>query len=117
MQRWLVLWVTALGCGRIGFESLASDASVGAYTCAPGIECHVIQNKGDVEVTCDRNLECSVVCTNAASCEVECGSSATCTVLCPPDGCRVTGCEGDACTVTCGLAGLASRDGTTATCP
>jgi hypothetical protein len=117
MQRWVVLMVVAMGCGRIGFESIASDGNVGEHTCAPEVECNVIANEGVVEVTCDRNVECNVVCAEAASCEVECGGSASCTVACPAEGCRVTGCEGNACTVTCGFAQLASREGSTATCP
>ena len=100
MKRWLVVLV--LGCGRVGFEPLAGDAVVA---------------EEELVVSCERDVDCHVVCTNATSCDVECTGSASCTVLCPEDGCRVTGCEGDACTVTCGFTGLASRAGTTATCP
>lgn len=85
--------------------------------CTPGApECHVQGAPGaDVDVTCSNNAECHVECSQAASCTVDCGGSADCDVTCPPSGCTVSSCVD--CEVTCGLTGIATHTGTTATCP
>lgn len=88
------------------------------HTCANGgSECHIQGSSGPVDVTCQNNATCHVECSGASSCEVACGGSGDCHVTCPPSGCTVTGCIGEACAVTCGLTGVATRTGTTATCP
>lgn len=88
------------------------------HTCASGApECHIQGNSGPVDVTCQNNGQCHVECSGASSCAVDCGNSGDCHVTCPASGCTVTKCVGSACAVTCGLTGIATRNGTTATCP
>lgn len=88
------------------------------HACTPGApECHVQGASSPVDVTCNSNAECHVECSSAASCDVDCGGSAECHVTCPATGCNVTKCIGEQCVVTCGALGVATRSGTTATCP
>jgi hypothetical protein len=89
------------------------------HTCADGAaQCHIQGAAGQpTDVTCSNNAECHVECSQGTSCQVECGGSAECHVTCPPSGCTVTGCVGADCVVSCGLGGVASRTGTTASCP
>jgi hypothetical protein len=119
MHRWVVLLVLVTGCGRVGFDERPSiEAEGDEHVCTPGApECRVIGTTDPLEVTCNDNAACHVICQSAASCDVECGGSASCHVICPPDNCTVTGCIGDACVVTCGGLQLATRDGSTASCP
>lgn len=88
------------------------------HTCTPdAAECHVQGTGSPVDVTCNANAECHVECHDSPTCDVACGGSAECHVTCPPTGCRVTDCIGSACVVSCGATGVASRNGSTATCP
>lgn len=98
-------------CVCTGTDSCARDCTTGAA------ECHVQSATGPVNVQCDHNGECHVECAVASSCAVACGDSAECHVTCPAAGCTVSECVGEACEVTCGLGGIATRNGTTATCP
>jgi len=76
--------------------------------CAPGQPC---------DVGCAPGEGCHVECNTAASCDVDCGGSPDCHISCPATGCTVESCSGAACVVSCGLTGLPTRNGTTATCP
>lgn len=87
------------------------------HECTSGAtECHIQGAPGQpVDVTCANNAECHVECSQATSCAVDCGGSTDCNVTCPATGCTVTSCVD--CDVTCGIAGIATHTGTTATCP
>jgi hypothetical protein len=88
------------------------------HTCSDGAAtCHIQGAPGkDVDVTCTNNADCHVECSSSSSCRVDCGGSDDCNVTCPGTSCTVTNCVD--CDVTCGLTGaIATKTGTTATCP
>jgi hypothetical protein len=100
-----------------GNNCVCPGAAACGHTCSAGApECHVQGSTGQVDVVCNNNLECHVECSDAVSCAVDCGGSADCNVTCPGNSCEVTNCDGN-CTVSCGNAGEATKNGTTATCP
>jgi hypothetical protein len=88
-----------------------------SHECATGgPTCHIQGAPGhDVDVTCNNNGDCHVECSQSSSCAVDCGGSSDCNVTCPANNCMVTNCVD--CDVTCGLGGIATHSGTTATCP
>ncbi len=101
-----------------GDHCVCTTADSCDHDCANGAaSCHIQGSTGPVDVTCSNNAECHVECGSAAGCNVDCGGSAECHVTCPATGCTVTDCVGADCVVSCGLGGVASRSGTTATCP
>jgi len=123
----MLLWTAALaGCATDTSDPCVGDHCVCVagdtcdHTCATGAaECHIQGAPNEaVNATCSNNAQCHVECEASSSCRVACGGSSDCNVTCPATGCTVTGCVGEACAVTCGLTGaIATRSGTTATCP
>jgi hypothetical protein len=111
--------------GDIGDRDCLSDHCVCVATtacthdCTPGGEsCEVQCKSGEpCDIGCAPGEACHIQCSTASSCEVDCDASTECHVTCPATGCTVEHCSGPACNVTCGLVGLPTRTGTTATCP
>ncbi|HEY5920453.1 MAG TPA: hypothetical protein VIV11_02225 [Kofleriaceae bacterium] len=89
------------------------------HACAPGgPPCHVQCSAGQsCDVLCEPSEECHVEASTSGFVDVNCNNSAECHVTCPASNCTVTNCVGAGCEVTCGLTGIATRTGTTATCP
>ena len=75
-------------------------------SCLPGSDC---------SASCAGVTTCNVECADSTRCDVDCAGE-SCDITCPATGCTVTGC-GAACTVSCGISGLPTRTGDTATCP
>lgn len=114
-----------VGCGTDAPQSCAGDNCVCPATtscthdCADGAPTCNIQGAANqaVDVSCSHNGTCHVQCESSTSCNVDCGGSTDCHVTCPPSGCTVNGCVGAECVVSCGLGGVATHNGSTATCP
>lgn len=102
-----------------------SDSCVcpGASSCnhacrAGGPPCHVQCSPGQsCDVTCEASEECHVEASQASGLTVDCDGTFECHVTCPASGCTVTNCVGAGCVVSCGLTGVATHSGSTATCP
>jgi hypothetical protein len=93
-------------------ESCSHDCDSG------GLDCNVQCGPGTTcDVGCGAGEDCNVECSQGASCDVDCGASSTCDVTCPANNCTVSNCVQGLCDVTCGLGGLPTRNGNTATCP
>jgi hypothetical protein len=93
-------------------ETCAHDCDNG------GLECHIqCQPGSSCDVGCAPGEECHVECSQSTSCAVDCANGPDCNITCPSGDCTVTNCPVGSCDVTCGLAGLATRNGSTATCP
>lgn len=112
----------SVGCG--GNEVCKDDHCVcaGDQTCVHdctqgGLDCNIQCGTGTCDVGCVPGETCHVQCAQGKNCEVDCGGANDCHVTCPASGCTVRQCVGD-CIVSCGLAGgVATKNGTTATCP
>jgi hypothetical protein len=110
-----------IGCGGGGDDFCNGDDCVCppgdtcAIDCDAGGNCDVqAQPNSTIDVDCGASATCDVECSTATSCDVACHDG-DCDVTCPDGDCTVTGC-GETCDVTCGLTGLPTRTGETATC-
>ena len=129
MIRLLSLAITSIlfigSCGGGGDEVCQGDQCVCptnqtcVHDCTPGgAECNLqCQPGSSCDLQCAAGDSCDVECSQSGSCAVDCNGAPDCDVTCPATGCTVTNCPTGSCNVTCGLVGLPTRTGTTATCP
>jgi hypothetical protein len=120
----LVACGTNLGGDDTGLDNCLTDTCLCPttegcdHTCEPGgIDCRVACSPGlRCDVICDPGEACRVEGSSASEVDVDCRGTNQCYVTCPATGCTVSNCSHD-CRVTCGLTGIATHHGSTATCP
>jgi hypothetical protein len=116
----IVFSLSMAGCGK---DDCASDQCVCTSSCAHacdpgGPPCHIQCATGQsCDVTCAAGEECHVQGVTSSSVTVDCLGATECHVTCPASNCTVTNCTGTECQVTCGFGSVATRSGSTATCP